>query len=48
MSQEEGKARNSANFKENKFVQEENPVHAGKAAKRPASLNGVSKENNPQ
>lgn len=41
-------SRNNPNFKENKFTEEEAAMHADKAAKRPPSLNEVSKETNPQ
>ncbi|WP_165971995.1 hypothetical protein [Paenibacillus piri] len=45
-----GKAntKNNPNFKENKFTEEEAIMHADKAAGRPASLNEISKQTNPQ
>ncbi|WP_165452294.1 hypothetical protein [Paenibacillus thalictri] len=39
---------NNPNFKENKFTEDEAAMHAEKAAKRPASLNEVPKQTNPQ
>jgi hypothetical protein len=38
----------SSNFKENKFIEEEVELQAEKAAKRPPSINGIPKQNNPQ
>ncbi|MEK3720466.1 hypothetical protein [Paenibacillus sp. FSL H8-0034] len=38
----------SRDFKENKFIEEEAELQANKAAKRPPSLNGIPKQNNPQ
>ncbi|SDC52918.1 hypothetical protein SAMN02799630_00096 [Paenibacillus sp. UNCCL117] len=48
MSGNSEESRNNPNYKENKYVQEDSAISAEKAAKRPASLNGVTKENNPQ
>ncbi|WP_201305362.1 hypothetical protein [Paenibacillus puerhi] len=48
MSRMDERPGKSPNYKENKYVQEESALHAEKAAKRPPSLNGVTKENNPQ
>jgi hypothetical protein len=38
----------SPDFRENKFIEEEAELKAGKAAKRPPSINGIPKQNNPQ
>ncbi len=48
MHNERKHTKNSPDFRENKFTEEETPVDADKAAKRPPSLNEVPKETNPQ
>jgi len=48
MSGKSAESGNNPNYKENKFLQEDSPISAEKAAKRPASLNGITKENNPR
>jgi hypothetical protein len=37
-----------AEHKVNKFVEEETVMDSEKAAKRPPSINGIPKQNNPQ
>jgi hypothetical protein len=42
------KKKKNPDYKENKFTAEEAVIRANKAADRPASLNGIPKQTNPQ